>query len=144
MYMIKKTPIWTWIVPEAGDGHDDSEWVEHGGKWLVYGGLGEMERLASELDKLVESGKIVGAKFWNASKASAMNIYSLDRDNPKTKQILLGLGYTPTAWEYDYARSKNWTRPRFFLSAFYKLRILLKTFGFFGAVRFIVGAFIPV
>ena len=102
-----------------------------------------MERLAAELDKQVESGNIVSAKYWNASETSAMNIYSLDRDNTETKQILSELGYKPTAWEYDYARSKNWTRPRFFLSAFYKLRILIKTFGVRGSIRFIVGAFIP-
>ncbi len=141
--MLKKTPIWSWIIPSDGGLHDDSEWMEHGGKWLVYGSLGEMERLAAELDKLVESRKIVSAKFWNASELSAMCIYSLDSDNAETKQTLIDLGYTPTAWEYDYARRKNWTRPRFFLSTFYKLRILIKTFGVLGALKFIVGAFIP-
>ncbi len=103
-----------------------------------------MERLAAKLDKLVSKGEIVSAKYWNASETSAMCIYSLDRDNNKTRQILSELGYKPIAWEYDYARSKNWTRPRFFLSAFYKLRILIKTFGVREAIRFIVGAFIPV
>jgi hypothetical protein len=141
--VIKKTPIWNWIIPSEGGIHDDSEWIATGGKWLVYGSLDEMKRLAAKLDNLIESGKIVSAKYWNASETSAMCIYSLDRDNTETRKILQGLGYTPTAWEYDYARSKNWTRPRFFLSAFYKLRILLKTFGVRGAIRFIVGALLP-
>jgi len=138
--MIKKTPIWTWILPGAG-GEDTFDWREHGGKWLVYGPLDEMERLAGEIDKEVQRGNIVSAKYWNAPKTSAMCIYSLDRDNPKTLEILKLLGFRPTAWEYDYARRKNWTRPRFFLSAFYKLRILIKTFGVKGTLRFIVGAY---
>ena len=139
--MIIKKPIWTWIVPKRED-EELPLWKEHGGKWLVYGGLSEMERLAGEIDRLVESRAIVSAKFWNASSVSAMCVYSLYLDREKTKKILLDLGFRPTAWEYDYARMKNWTRPRFFLSAFYKLRILLRTFGVFGTLRFIVGAYV--
>ncbi len=100
-----------------------------------------MRELAIELDKYVEMGDLASAKYWNASEASAMCVYSLDRDNKKTKKILARLGFKPVAWEYDYARKKNWWRPRFFLSAFYKLRILLKTFGLIGTFRFIVGAY---
>jgi hypothetical protein len=141
--MIKKTHIWSWIIPSEGGIHDDSEWIASGGKWLVYGSLDEMKRLAAKLDNFIELSGIVSAKYWNASETSAICIYSLDRDNTETRQILLGLGYTPTAWEYEYARRENWTRPLFYLSAFYKLRILIKTFGVFGAIKFILRAFIP-
>jgi hypothetical protein len=138
--MIKVTPIWTWIVPEK-DIREISSWKEHGGKWLVYGNRAKMEELGNILDQYLEAGDITSAKFWNASNASAMCVYSLDRDNERTKKILLNHGFKPTVWEYDYARIKNWTRPRFFLSAFYKLRILLKTFGIKGTLKFIVGAY---
>jgi hypothetical protein len=140
--MIIKKPIWTWIVPvKETAAEEPSLWKEHGGKWLIYGDLDEMERLSTHLNQFVEQGKIVSAKFWNASSASAMCVYSLEGDNKKTKKILTDLRFKPTAWEYDYARKKNWTRPRFFLSAFYKLRILLKTFGVKGTLKFIVGAY---
>lgn len=138
--MLKEMPIWTWIVSE-NESQDESIWRVHGGKWLIYGNLFEMERLGHKLDKYVENGEITSAKFWNAGKTSAMCVYSLDRNREKTKRILFDLGFKPTAWEYDYARIKNWTRPRFFLSAFYKLRILLRTFGIFGTLRFIIGAY---
>jgi hypothetical protein len=59
----------------------------------------------------------------------------------RIKKILLELGVKPLAWEYDYARRKNWSRPIFFYSAFHKLRILLKTFGLQGTLGFIAGAF---
>lgn len=139
--MLKKTPIWTWILPED-EREEIPSWEEHGGKWLVYGNLAEMERLAQELDRHVQDGKIVSAKFWNASSTSATCVYSLDRDKEQTKRLLMGLGYRPTAWEYDYARRKNWTRVEFFISAFHKLWILIKTFGVVGAMRFIVGAYV--
>lgn len=139
--MLKKMPIWTWIIPR-NDEKNHSGWEEHGGKWLIYGSLNEIERLAKEMDRLVESREIFSAKFWNASDASAMCVYSLDHESEKTRKILLNLGHSPLTWEYDYGRRKNWTRPRFFLSAFYKLRILIRTFGFFGAIKFILGAYV--
>ena len=70
--MIIKRPIWTWIVPERED-EELPLWKEHGGKWLVYGGLSEMERLSSEIDRLVESRAIVSAKFWNASSVLVLD-----------------------------------------------------------------------
>lgn len=140
--MIKKTPIWTWILPD-NQTEESSSWKENGGKWLVYGSLDEMEGLSSDLDRHIQMGDIVSAKFWNASETSAMCVYSLDRDRDRTKHALMGLGFRPTAWEYDYARKKNWTRPRFFLSAFHKSLILVRTFGVFGALRFIIGAYAP-
>jgi hypothetical protein len=112
------------------------------GKWLVYGSLNEIERLAKEMDRLVESREIVSAKFWNATNVSAMCVYSLAHESEKTRKIFLQLGYIPLAWEYDYNKRKNWTRPRFFLSALYKLRILIKTFGFVGAIKFIFRAYV--
>ncbi len=138
--MIKKTPIWTWVVPDREKG-EISSWKERGGKWLVYGSRIEMELLGRLLEKYVNRGSVVSAKFWNASEKSALCVYSLDSDREKTKEILYYLGYTPTAWEYDYARIKNWTRPRFFISAFHKLSIMLNAFGIIGTIRFIIRAY---
>jgi len=138
--MLMRMPIWTWVLPER-ERAEEVDWREHGGKWIVYGSLSEMERLALELDGYVQSGEVSCAKFWNAGPESALCVYSPDHRREGTRRILAGLGYTPVAWEYDYARRKNWTRPRFFLSAFYKLRILLRSFGPIGALRFIVSAY---
>ncbi|RMF88959.1 MAG: hypothetical protein D6733_07405 [Methanobacteriota archaeon] len=137
---IRKTPIWTWIIPGEPRAEDEAEWFERGGKWLVYGGLSEMEALAERIEGYVEAGEVVSAKYWNASETSAMCIYSLDRDRRQTLSIIRRMGFEPTAWEYDYGRCRNWRRPSFLLSALYKLRILLRTFGPIGALRFIFSA----
>lgn len=140
--MILKRPVWTYILP----GQPRAElkgWTEEGGKWLVYGSLNRIEELAHGVEHYVESGEIVSAKYWNASdKRSAMCVYSLDSERDRTRAVLTVLGFKPTAWEYDYARRKNWTRFEFFVSAFYKLRILLTSFGIRGTLRFIAGAYI--
>ncbi len=142
--VILNTPVWTYILPERErSGGEIKGWTEYGGKWLVYGSLDKIEDLARNIEPYVESGEIVSAKYWNASdKRSAMCVYSLDIENGRTHAVLELLGFKPAAWEYDYARRKNWTRFEFFISAFYKLRILLESFGVRGTLRFIAGAYI--
>lgn len=136
--MRKKIPNWTWILPSGEWIGLPEGWKEHGGKWLVYGGLDEMERLAKDVDTLVEKRKIDSAKYWISSERySAMCVYSWDRDKEKTRKLLVDLGFKPTAYEYDYARRKNWTRLEFFISHLYKARILLKSFSLRELYKFL-------
>jgi hypothetical protein len=57
--MIKKTSIWTWILPDENWEGLPQGWIEHGGKWLVYGKLGDMERLAGKIDGLIQKKELV-------------------------------------------------------------------------------------
>lgn len=118
------------------------EWEESGGKWLVYTDKAKIESAEKEIEGFVERGEIEAAKYWKLSKDSALCIYSLDKDREKTRKILLDINLKPSVWEYDYARAKNIWRPRFWLSAFRKLRILISTFGIAGAIKFIVSAYL--
>jgi hypothetical protein len=135
--MLKKSYIWTWILPEAPWAELPPGWKDRGGKWLVYGSLKDIERLASKLDISVQRGEVDSAKYWNASETSAMCVYCWEEEKGRTRKILEDFGFKPTAWEYDYARRKNWIRPEFHISAFYKLRIVLKTFGVKGSLKYI-------
>ncbi len=136
--MRKDIPNWTWILPSGEWIGLPPGWKERGGKWLVYGSLDEMKRLADVVEPLIEEREIDSAKFWTSSdKRSAMCIYSWEGDKDKTRTIIEGLGFKPTAFEYDYARRKNWTRPEFFISHVYKLRILLKSFNPVELMRFL-------
>lgn len=66
-----------------------------------------------------------------------MCVYSWDRDKEKTRKLLIELGFKPLAYEYDYARRKNWTRLEFYISHLFKLRILLKSFSLRELIRFL-------
>ncbi|MFQ5888114.1 MAG: hypothetical protein ACE5HY_05405 [Candidatus Hydrothermarchaeales archaeon] len=113
-------------------------WKEHGGKWLVYGDLEDMKKLAIGVEPLIEKREIDSAKFWTSSdERSAMCVYSWDRDKEETRKLLIELGFKPLAYEYDYARRKNWTRLEFYISHLFKLRILLKSFSLRELIRFL-------
>jgi hypothetical protein len=140
--MLRKSSIWTWILPEVPWEELPTRWKERGGKWLVYGSLNEIEGLGKELDVLVQRGEIDSAKYWNASETSAMCIYCWEEEKESKRKILEEFGFKPKAWEYDYARRKNWVRPEFHVSAFYKLRIVLKTFGVRGTLKYILAYYL--
>lgn len=146
--MIREDFFWRWIFREKKEREEaekkaqSTEWEESGGKWLVYADKEKIEKAEKEIEKFVEKGEIEAAKYWKLSKPSALCVYSLDKDREKTRKILLSMNLKPSVWEYDYARSKNIWRPRFWLSAFRKLRILISTFGIFGTIKFIFSAYL--
>ncbi len=137
--MRKSIPNWTWILPSGEWEGLPEGWKDHGGKWLIYGSLDDMEVLASGLEPLVETREIDSAKFWTSShERSAMCVYTWDKEKERTRELIEKLGFKPLAFEYDYARRKNWTRLEFFVSHLYKLRILLKSFRPRELIRFLL------
>jgi len=144
--MIREDFFWRWIVRESraeeASEEKEREWEAHGGKWLVYTDRERIENVEKEIERFVESKDFEAAKYWRLSRLSALCVYSLDKDRERARKILLAMGLKPSVWEYDYARTKNIWRPRFWLSAFRKLRILISTFGVAGTIKFIISAYL--
>ena len=139
--MIAEDYFWRWIIKGREGKAADKEWEEKGGKWIIYGEKRKFEEVEKEIEKYVERGEIEAAKYWKLSNKSALCIYSHDYERERTRKILEKLELKPDVWEYDFARKKNIWRPRFWLSAFRKLRILIATFGIAGALKFIISAY---
>lgn len=139
--MIAEDYFWRWIIRGREGKVADKEWEERGGKWIVYADKKKFEKLEKEIESHVERGDIEAAKYWKLSNKSALCIYSYDHEREKTRKIIENLGLRPSVWEYDFARKKNIWRPKFWLSAFKKLRILIATFGITGAIKFIISAY---
>jgi hypothetical protein len=128
--------LWTWLSPDAGRPTPSREWLRHGGKWLLFAGLAEIESLAGRLAPYIDRGDIPGAKYWNGDP-SAINVYSLDRDKRRSAEILDEAGARGyKVWEYDHAWDKNLANPCAFLySQTSKLSTILESQGLRGTVE---------
>ena len=131
---IFKDIIWTWFRPDNERPINRELWLDHGGKWLIFGRKKKMMELAHKLEPFIDSGDIESAKCWNGDP-SAINVYSLDRNREKVKKILEKLGTRKRiVWEYDYAWEKNLSRPIDFLYSWSsKFMTILKSYGIIGA-----------
>ncbi len=111
-------------------------WMRHGGKWIVFDDREEIETLARKLSPFIDTGEIESAKFWNGDP-SAINVYSLDRDRWKVKDLLKKAGaWHVLVWEYDYALGKNILHPLTFTYSWYsKFRTILESYGLAGSIR---------
>jgi len=137
----RKDAIWTWLLPDAPREIDKSTWSRSGGKWIVFDDGDRIKELATKLAPFIDAGDIESAKYWNGDP-SAINVYSLDRDRWKTRNILKELGARYVlVWEYDYALDKNLLSPlTFAYSWFSKLRTILKSRGFAGSMQLLKEA----
>lgn len=131
-----KDRIWTWLVPDAPRDIDPETWVRRGGKWIVFDSLPRIREIAEEIAGHIDAGTVESAKYWNGDP-SAINVYSLDRDRMKTREILKNAGARSImmVWEYDYAWGKNIRRPlTFAYSWFSKFRTIVQSYGVFGSI----------
>src|SRR5512140_956645 len=131
-----KDMLWTRFAPDRDIGFDQEEWMQHGGKWIVFDDRKAIDALAARLAQFIDSGDIAAAKLWNGDP-SAVNVYSLDRDRGKVREILKQAGARHVlVWEYDYALGKNLRSPfTFAYSWFSKFRTILASYGFAGTAR---------
>jgi len=83
--------LWTWLLPDRPRTFDRTEWMRHGGKWIVFDSREEIGKLAEKLAPHIDSGEISSAKYWNGDP-SAINVYSLDRDRGKVRRVLKQAG----------------------------------------------------
>ncbi len=133
--------IWTWLLPDAPREIDRSTWSRSGGKWIVFDDEDRIKDLAEKLAPYIDGGEIESAKYWNGNP-SAINVYSLDRDRWKTRNILKHLGARYVlVWEYDFALDKNLRSPvTFVYSWLSKFRTILRSRGTAGSVKLLKTA----
>ena len=130
--------LWTRFAPDKAVDIDEREWRRHGGKWIVFDDRKTIDALAAGLVPFIDSGEIAAAKMWNG-EASAINVYSLDRDRGKVREILKRIGARYVlVWEYDFALGKNLRSPfTFAYSWFSKFRTILASYGLAGTGRLV-------
>ncbi len=133
-----KDMLWTRLLPETERSINKEEWTRHGGKWIIFARKDSIELLAEKLGRMIDSGEIESAKYWNEDP-SAICVYSLDRDRGRVWDILKGIGAgNDKVWEYDYAWDKNIQNPvNFIYSWFSKFRTILQSYGLAGTLRLI-------
>ena len=130
--------LWTRFAPDKAVDIDEREWRRHGGKWIVFDDRKMIDALAAGLAPFIDSGEIAAVKMWNG-EPSAVNVYSLDRDRGKVREILKRIGARYVlVWEYDFALGKNLRSPfTFAYSWFSKFRTILASYGLAGTARLI-------
>jgi hypothetical protein len=133
-----KDILWTWCLPDVAREVDRREWVNHGGKWIIFDRRDRLVRLAEKLGPFIDSGAVESAKYWNEDPG-AICVYSLDSERAKTWEILRTLGAgNRKVWEYDYALGKNLRKPLlFFYSWFSKFSTILQSYGIRGSLKLI-------
>ena len=136
--------LWTWLIPDTERQTDRSEWLRHGGKWIIFDSRKRIVELADGLAPHLDNGEVEGAKYWNEDP-SALCVYSVDRDKDRVGALLDSLGAgRDRVWEYDYAWDKNIRSPlTFFYSWFSKLTTILRSYGIAGTLRLIAEILRP-
>ncbi len=131
-----KDKIWTRLLPDQRREIEWEKWARRGGKWIVFDNEERIKALAGKLAPFIDAGEIESAKYWNGNP-SAINVYSLDQERWKVRDILKNLGARYVlVWEYDYAIGKNLLSPlTFTYSWFSKLRTILQSRGISGSMR---------
>ena len=134
----KKDMLWTWLLPDTVRAVDTREWVQYGGKWIIFDRMDRILHLSEGLIPYIDSGEIESAKFWNKDP-SAICVYSLDKDRGKVLDILKSLGAgSKRVWEYDYAMDKNLKYPVTFIYSWTsKFRTILQSYGIGGTLRLV-------
>ena len=90
---------------------ETADWVHHGGKFLIFGPKGQLDRLARDLDVYVEDGTIRSVKYNRepgVSKSTVMCVYCLDDEQEQIRGFLDSLGVTKPIWKYDRQTIKDW------------------------------------
>ncbi|OGI12506.1 hypothetical protein A3K64_01210 [Candidatus Micrarchaeota archaeon RBG_16_36_9] len=103
-----------WISPkeERPSYQSYSEYLEHNGKWIIYGGKNLIEDLGSKILTMVGKDDILSAKFTRnpalkvpegyEHDVHALIVYCDDRNNESVKRKLKDrLGVDKMFWKYD-------------------------------------------
>ena len=130
--------LWTWLIADHETNPHRSEWIRHGGKWIIFDTREKIVGLAERLGPHLDAGEVEGAKYWNEDPG-ALCVYSLDIDRDKVRDLLESLGAgRDRVWEYDYAWDKNISSPVTFLYSWCsKLTTILRSYGIAGTLRLI-------
>jgi len=92
----------------------NKDYLEHWGKWLVYGQRSKLDRLAKKLDAYVETGSIACIKYDKKPLTNlgmdecVMCVYCDERCRDDVRQLLAGEGEKPGAWMYDRKTIEMW------------------------------------
>lgn len=92
---------------------DNDEYIEHWGKWLVFGNSEAVVALAKELDTYVDRGEIDSAKYNREPSPigkgdCVLCVYCDDRDRERVWNILSSLGLSKRIWKYDQQTYDDW------------------------------------
>ena len=98
-----------WDFPKTKE-----EYLEHWGKWVIFGEKGYLDELAYQLDPYVEDRHICNIKYlrealvWTGFDQPAMCVYCDDREKEDIWQILSGVGLTDKLWIYERETIAAW------------------------------------
>jgi len=110
---------WVHIVPskERPLKLSEEEYLEHYGKWLIFGPKEYVENLAIQIDPLVEGGEIDHAKYCKSEpgfdpfpkrKGYVLCVYCDDGEKDRVRKLLEKLGVKDMEWKYDRQTIEDW------------------------------------
>jgi hypothetical protein len=93
--------------------NDNKEYLEHFGKWLIFGNPKYIKDLAIKLDCYIDKGEIDSAKYNRKPSPvgrgeCVMCVYCDDRDKDRVWNILSLLEVKKKIWKYDQQTYKDW------------------------------------
>lgn len=97
-----------------GEPLTNKQYLEHWGKWLVFGLREEVEELARKLDPFVEEKKIPAVKYDRKLitefqlNRCVMCVYCHDETKDEVWKILAALGVKDKAWMYERETLEKW------------------------------------
>jgi len=97
-----------------GEPLTNKQYLEHWGKWLVFGTREEVEALAKKLDPFVEERKVPAVKYDRKLIAEfqlnrcVMCVYCHDQQRDEVWNILAGLGVKDKAWMFERETLEKW------------------------------------
>jgi hypothetical protein len=97
-----------------GEPLTNKQYLEHWGKWLVFGLREEVEELARKLDPYVEEKKIPAVKYDRKLitefqlNRCVMCVYCHDETKEEVWKILTALGVKDKAWMYERETLEKW------------------------------------
>ena len=100
-----------WIY--YADDLTEDVFMEHWGKYLIYGPASRLEDLAKPLGMLVFAGFIDQIKYNQASSMVGkpdclMCVYCDDRDQERVREILTTIGIQSAPWKYESQTHNDW------------------------------------
>ncbi|MCK9988622.1 MAG: hypothetical protein AzoDbin1_05094 [Azoarcus sp.] len=97
-----------------GEPLTNKQYLEHWGKWLVFGLREEVEELARKLDPYVEEKKVPAVKYDRKLitefqlNRCVMCVYCHDETKDEVWEILAALGVKDKAWMYERETLEKW------------------------------------
>ena len=98
-----------WDFPKTKEGY-----LEHWGKWVIFGEREYLDKLACQLDPYVEDRHICNIKYlcrallWTGFDKPAMCVYCDDREKEEIWQILSHFDIPNKLWVYERETIASW------------------------------------